>query len=562
MESRQFDLVIVGAGLSGIISAQRYLDVHPSADIAILEKEQDVGGVFTKRRGFDNFWTQWTSGLSGFSDHRMRPPSKKDSRNDFYKSAHVTEYLEDYVERESDERRLRDRIFFNLHVYSIAKVSMTWSIKCVDTKGIRSMFSSPKIIIATGLSSLPYIPAFIGKDMFGAPIIHSFDFGAHLSLLRASPSTTRITVLGSGKSSVDMVYECAKSGKKVDWIIRISDNKPSCLRRRQSTFQATSSVAHTRFVSAASPSIFSAKTALTQFLHQNTIGNRLLRSRNIKVKNKFRKEARKHVHKRCKSSGPRNLDYDAPLFWEQNHPDFPLIAKYVTIHFDDVASLAPGHVRLASGKNIPCDTMLCGTGWKPGLSFFDNETLIRLGLPHDLSMSPRLKRVKWAILDSEAERQVLKKLPLLAESPTQPSDHDRPLTPYRLYQGIAPISDASILFISHLHAGNKIFSAEAQAMWAVALFDGNIKLPSVAEMERSVAQWVAYIRRRYSGSALLGNNITMDTVPYADRLLDEMGLKDHRRGKGWRRYWFEPVGEKDLGRAWKEYLSKYAEKKA
>jgi hypothetical protein len=35
-------------GLSGIIAAQRYLDVHPDADIVILEKDGDVGGVFSR----------------------------------------------------------------------------------------------------------------------------------------------------------------------------------------------------------------------------------------------------------------------------------------------------------------------------------------------------------------------------------------------------------------------------------------------------------------------------------------------------------------------------------
>ena len=35
-------------GLSGIIAAQRYLDVHPNDDIIILEKDEDIGGVFSR----------------------------------------------------------------------------------------------------------------------------------------------------------------------------------------------------------------------------------------------------------------------------------------------------------------------------------------------------------------------------------------------------------------------------------------------------------------------------------------------------------------------------------
>jgi cation diffusion facilitator CzcD-associated flavoprotein CzcO len=49
MESTTIDVLLIGAGLSGIISAQRYLDVHPQTRLVILEKDDCIGGVFSKR---------------------------------------------------------------------------------------------------------------------------------------------------------------------------------------------------------------------------------------------------------------------------------------------------------------------------------------------------------------------------------------------------------------------------------------------------------------------------------------------------------------------------------
>lgn len=37
-------------GLSGIVAAQRFLDVHPEMNLIILEKDCDIGGMFSKRK--------------------------------------------------------------------------------------------------------------------------------------------------------------------------------------------------------------------------------------------------------------------------------------------------------------------------------------------------------------------------------------------------------------------------------------------------------------------------------------------------------------------------------
>lgn len=96
--------------------------------------------------------------------------------------------------------------------------------------------------------------------------------------------------------------------------------------------------------------------------------------------------------------------------------------------------------------------------------------------------------------------------------------------------------------------------AEAQAMWAVAYFDKQITLPKRANMEKSIASWVAFSRRRYLSNGELGNAINFESITYTNTLLDQMGLLAHR--KGWWKQWMEPFRPIDLGKAWSEYLQK------
>ena len=220
---------------------------------------------------------------------------------------------------------------------------------------------------------------------------------------------------------------------------------------------------------------------------------------------------------------------------------------------DDVQSLEKGKLLLKSGEELQSDAILCGTGWKPSIQFFDEEDLVRLGLPHDSSADPTSTTEKWLKLDAEADKIITTTYPLLANPPPHTQKHHSS-TPYRLYRDMLPIHDSSILIMNHVNTGNKMFVAEIQAMWAAAHFDGAIKLPSIEEMEEQAALWVTFSRRRYLFNGNSGNNLAMESITYADMLLKDMGLT--AQTKGWWKNNFEPFWPKDLGRAWAQYLAK------
>lgn len=49
-EARRLRVVIIGAGVSGIISCVRFLQRIPNVDLCIYEKNEDVGGTWFENR--------------------------------------------------------------------------------------------------------------------------------------------------------------------------------------------------------------------------------------------------------------------------------------------------------------------------------------------------------------------------------------------------------------------------------------------------------------------------------------------------------------------------------
>jgi dimethylaniline monooxygenase (N-oxide forming) len=230
-----------------------------------------------------------------------------------------------------------------------------------------------------------------------------------------------------------------------------------------------------------------------------------------------------------------------------------VVAEKVTVHRASVKALLDNELYLDDGTHFPCDAVLCGTGWKRGLDIFSRNLLIHLGLPYPKEHESQETAAKWEKLVKEADGKVLAKYLILRNPPPHSHVYET-RTPYRLYRGMAPLHDDTVLFMNHIAVANKLFGAEAQAMWAVAFFDHHIKLPSHAERERDISTWIAWCRRRYLSNGELGNYVVFDGVPYVDSLLDEIGVTAHRQ-KGWLHNFFAPFRPADLGKAWAEYLS-------
>jgi hypothetical protein len=389
--------------------------------------------------------------------------------------------------------------------------------------------------------------------------MHSESFGE--SDIMSSDHIKRIVVIGAGQSASDIIYDAVKHGKEVTWVIKADGSGPVFLVEGKGIgpYKNAFEAASTRILSSMSPSIYNGQNLWTNFWHGTRIGTsiiqRLIKSSDEGIRNLANYKGR------ASTKGFEKLEYDTPYFWGNgpggilHHDDFwEQIANHVSIHRDQVQSVDAGMVRLESGTQVPCDAIVCGTGWIPSIEFFDKDMLIKLDLPYPLKDQPHDVAEKWTRHEQAADKIVCERFPLLANPPAH-AHQKVESTPYRLYQAIAPINDSSILMMNQIGTGNKLLVAEMQAMWAVAYFDGHIKLPPKEDMEKDIALQIAFSRRRYLSKGEMGNGMSFESVTYCDRLLKEMGLAAHKGG--WWKDTFHPFGPHNLGMAWAEYLRKY-----
>jgi hypothetical protein len=237
------------------------------------------------------------------------------------------------------------------------------------------------------------------------------------------------------------------------------------------------------------------------------------------------------------------------------HNDFwDLVCQKVNIYRSDVIGTTSNALILRDNREVLTDVVLCGTGWNASYPFLSPELESELGLPHDPCNDPVDEFQSWNDLMETADKQILKQFPILGRPPPNCNPvGDTNLTPARLYNGIASLTDTSIVFLGRARVSNSFRGAEAQAIWATAYWDGNTVLPKQAR--REVARMNAFSRRRYPSRGFDGVDFHGDLVWYTDKLLCEAGLRSHR--KGWWEDWDEPCLASDLRDCKEEYLAIY-----
>jgi len=206
----------------------------------------------------------------------MPAPPAEDTYFDTFKAKYTTQYLEDYVDQQIFAgQSLRDRILFGFEVQNIKKIDGQWVISGTNSTDEAKTYHASKLIVASGLTSVPNLPDLPNKEWFDAPIIHQGDFGQ--SAVLSAPDIKHITVLGGSKSSADMVYGAVKAGKSVSWIIRVPGTGPGFFLPAKGIgpYKNAIAVGFTRIAATLSPNFF-VDNWWTRFLHTTSWGVKLV----------------------------------------------------------------------------------------------------------------------------------------------------------------------------------------------------------------------------------------------------------------------------------------------
>lgn len=189
-----------------------------------------------------------------------------------------------------------------------------------------------------------------------------------------------------------------------------------------------------------------------------------------------------------------------PDFWSTIHNGD------LTILRDNIDAVKQDTALLRSGQEVLTDYIIMCTGWGDHFSMLDVPSKVELGLPlaeNRLNKAP--SDSSWAKIDTDAEKEINRKLPLLATPPalkTPQANDGQARGRWALYRRVVPLSlaeknDRSLAILGQIHTVQTPLVAEMQSFWAILYLLGEFDLLDWDEMAREIAEWNAWTRKRY-----------------------------------------------------------------
>lgn len=443
-----------------------------------------------------------------------------------------------------------------------------------------------KLVVATGLTSEPFLPHIDGQESFKAPIFHSKDLQQYADVV--DNSAKRVTVFGATKSGWDAVYAYAIKGVKVDWVIRQSGHGPAWMAPPYVTplKKWLEKLVNTRLLTWFSPCIWAAAggySGIRWFWHETIIGRAItdtfwsILGNDVMTLNKY------DAHSETAKLKPWTLPmFTGTSFSIMNYDTdfFELLRNgTVKVHITDIVSLSHKTVHLSSGLKLQSDLLCCATGWKslPPMDFLPKGIDVELGIPHLPSARDRNDLV------DRADEEILRRFPRLKNQPTHnkrfvplldnkgisTTDKINPstnITPYRMYRFMVPPTAALLKYRDIAFAGMLMnFStttmAHLQALWINAYFRDEVSFPdwtsseSLEELQYQTVLHSRFGKWRYPGGrGAQQPDFVFDAVPYLDLIAADLGLQVHRK-KGLLAEVLEPYGPEDYSNVvteWKQ----------
>jgi hypothetical protein len=459
---------------------------------------------------------------------------------------HVNEYLHQYAKHHDLEKYMR----FECSVEAAVDNGETgWTLTVAQLlKPTTSNYTieARRLIVATGLTSEPFMPKMEGKETFDAPIYHASELAKAESGLGPFK---KVALLGGAKFSWDLAYAYATAGVQVDWVIRKSGHGPCWMMPNRLTPLKVipEHLLQTRLITWLSPCIWDDGFSwIRKFFHQHWLGRKIVDKFFTKMQHSGEEINGYDRHPETAKLKPWDdiffigtnralLNYDVDIF--------ELVRQgKIRVYIADIESLSEHTLHLSNGETVETEVLICGTGWKdtPPLKF---TTSRELGLPGRTSSSSQA-------YVSRADAEILDNCPKLRDQP-EPR-HIKPMTddkteltpePYRLYRFMAPpafIESRTLAFAGAYRSPATTSIAQAQALWITAFFDD--KLPALQASDKATQQHIMYetvlhtqfSKWRYSrGFGARFPEIWFDCLPYVDLLLKDMGIKNQRKKSWW-----------------------------
>jgi cation diffusion facilitator CzcD-associated flavoprotein CzcO len=202
-----FDVLIIGAGISGIGAAYRIHEKNPNLSYAVLERRARIGGTWDLNRypGIRSDSDIFT--LSYPFEPWTRPENVADGDD-------IREYLTQTARKHGIDEHIR----FNTRVVSADwdSTTDTWTVS-TDHDGETTTYRCRFLFFGTGYYNYdePYRPDFPGLEQFSGEVVHPQHWPESLDY-----TGKKLLVIGSGATAVSMIPSLSEKAGHVTMLQR------------------------------------------------------------------------------------------------------------------------------------------------------------------------------------------------------------------------------------------------------------------------------------------------------------------------------------------------------
>jgi monooxygenase len=346
-EASHLDVLIIGAGLSGIDAAAHIAKAFPGRNYAVLEQRAELGGTWSlfKYPGIRSDSDMFTLGFG------WKP---WDGQWAIADGPDILKYLKDAARETGVDERIRYNHKVTKAAWSTPDKRWTVDVEHTDT-GESSQLTADFVWWTSGYYDYDeaYTPEFPGSDDFKGQIIHPQFWPEDLDY-----TGKEIVVIGSGATAVTLIPSMARDAGHITMLQRTPTYIMSVPRMMPLAKVARRTMP---------------KDMANRYMHKIyaaiTIGTYLFMRRNPKA-------GRAMIRKSAQPFLPSDFDYDAHLNppynpWEQRLCAVPSGDLFKAMHShkvdlvtDHIDTFTADGIRLKSGRELKADIIITATGLK------------------------------------------------------------------------------------------------------------------------------------------------------------------------------------------------------